>query len=130
MTLFYSIIYKKLNNLRNQTKELPGGRITFGGVDQSLIQGPIKYVQQLGSNWIIPMKSIKTSKNNYLGCKNGCTVILDTGTITIQGPDNEIEIINEYLGAVWNDKLVNIVLIFGHNLKINLQAMLRQLFIC
>lgn len=98
---------------------MPGGRITFGGVDQSLIQGPIKYVKQLGLNWTIPMKSIKTTKNNYLGCKKGCTVILDTGTITIQGPDNEIETINEYLGAVWKDALVIIVLIFGHNLEIS-----------
>ncbi|XP_043826941.1 cathepsin D [Dromiciops gliroides] len=78
----------------------PGGELMFGGTDSKYYKGDFTYLNiTRQAYWQVHMDMIKV-KNDLTLCKDGCEVIVDTGTSLITGPKEEIKSLHKVLGAV------------------------------
>ncbi|KAK9496682.1 hypothetical protein O3M35_013047 [Rhynocoris fuscipes] len=89
---------------RNSSADL-GGEITFGGINEDLVDSKTLIPIQLSSEtfWQFFMDGVSVAGYNW--CNNGCEAIADTGTSLIIGPSKEIFGIYEMLGAEVDDGL-------------------------
>lgn len=72
-------MYEKIKFRNKHTfpfKKYFAGKITFGGYDSNVFNGPLRYVPQLEAKWKIAIDSITDRNGDKLGCKNGCEVCL------------------------------------------------------
>ncbi|XP_029172810.1 lysosomal aspartic protease-like isoform X2 [Nylanderia fulva] len=75
-----------------------GGELILGGSDPDYYEGELTYIPVNNKKyWEFTMNKIRI--HNYLFCASGCRAIADTGTSLIYGPQYEIAIINELIGA-------------------------------
>ncbi|KRX17147.1 Cathepsin D, partial [Trichinella nelsoni] len=83
---------------RNPEDDL-GGLISFGTVDEKYYIGNITWVPLVRERyWEFNMETIKVD-DEEVGCNGGCTTIADTGTSLIAGPKDEVERLQEAIGA-------------------------------
>ncbi|KAJ8399763.1 hypothetical protein AAFF_G00408680 [Aldrovandia affinis] len=83
--------------LSSKTKR--GSMLTFGGIDPSYYTGSITWIPLSSETyWQITMDSV-TINGNTVACNGGCQAIVDTGTSLIIGPSNDINNINQGVGA-------------------------------
>ncbi|KRY66690.1 Lysosomal aspartic protease, partial [Trichinella pseudospiralis] len=95
--VFQSMIEQNL--LPQNPEDELGGLITFGGVDEKYYIGNITWVPLTKERyWEFEMKAI-TVGNEQVGCMDGCTAIADTGTSLIAGPKDEVQRLQEAIGA-------------------------------
>jgi cathepsin D len=75
-----------------------GGELLLGGIDQDYYTGEINYAPLTHETyWQFKMDKIQLK--NVVICSDGCQAIADTGTSLIAGPSEEVEKINQQLGA-------------------------------
>ncbi|KAK4882672.1 hypothetical protein RN001_005991 [Aquatica leii] len=88
--------------LNRNTSAKIGGEIIFGGSDPLHYKGEFNYVPvEHEAYWQFKMDSIKVGSKSF--CKNGCEAIANTGAGYITGPSDEIDGINNIIGAVYSD---------------------------
>ena len=76
------------------------GLLILGGIDQSLYEGQLRYINLLDEAfWNVRMNRVIVGSNSFTVCANGCKAIFDTGTSMIAGPMEEINAINQAIGA-------------------------------
>ncbi|XP_063995750.1 lysosomal aspartic protease-like isoform X1 [Diachasmimorpha longicaudata] len=112
---FYNMIKQKLvkQNLftfymnRDETTN-KAGKLILGNTDRSHAKDNLTYVRVVDKGyWTIQMDrvtiDVKKMNKTYAFCKNHCQVVMDTSANTISGPANEIQAINNLLGAknIW-----------------------------
>lgn len=75
-----------------------GGELVLGGSDPAHYAGALTYVPvQRAAYWQFRMDSLLLNGTAF--CAQGCEVIADTGTSLIGGPVQEVQKLNEMLGA-------------------------------
>merc|ERR1711970_3998 len=88
------------------TPDEEGGEISWGGVNPARFEG--EYPDAFNwhdvtrkAYWEIAADSIdvKVTDKDGAACVGGCSVIVDSGTSLITGPEKDIEIINKAIGA-------------------------------
>ncbi|XP_011299933.1 lysosomal aspartic protease-like [Fopius arisanus] len=112
---FYNMIKQKIakQNIftfymnRDETTN-KAGKLILGNTERSHAKGNLTYVRVVKKGyWTIVMDRLtiegKKTNKTYAFCKNNCQVVMDTSANTISGPANEIQAINNLLGAkqVW-----------------------------
>ncbi|KAJ7329811.1 hypothetical protein JRQ81_015985 [Phrynocephalus forsythii] len=76
-----------------------GGELILGGIDYSLFQGSIHWVNVTRQHyWQIHMDNVKI-QGQIVACDSGCEAIVDSGTSLIVGPVLEIKSLQEHIGA-------------------------------
>ena len=66
---------------------VPGGEITFGGINTARYTGAINYVPLTSETyWEFAMDDVLQNGKSLGWCTNGCKAIADTGTSLITGP--------------------------------------------
>ena len=66
-------------------------QITFGGYDDTLLDGPIHYHRVVDKYyWMIKADNILIGGKDVGLCPHGCKLIADTGTSLITGPTDEL----------------------------------------
>lgn len=109
-TPFESMIQQKLVEkpvfsfyLNRDQQKSPGGEIIFGGYDQKYIKGDINYVPLTSETYWqfkLDLVCIKHENNSELCLTSGeANAIADTGTSLIIGPTEDIDELNQKLGA-------------------------------
>jgi len=84
---------------RNQDDPV-GGELILGGSDPAYYEGEMHYVDLSETKyWKVSMKGISVGGDDTIACNGGCEGILDTGTTLIIGPIDEVQAINEAIGA-------------------------------
>ncbi|KAM6950885.1 cathepsin D [Lycodopsis pacificus] len=84
---------------RNPDTE-PGGELLLGGTDPKYYTGDFNYVNVTRqAYWQIHMDGMSVGGQLSL-CKDGCEVIVDTGTSLITGPSAEVKALQKAIGAV------------------------------
>merc|ERR1711963_165511 len=79
---------------------VPGGEITFGGINANRYTGPITYVPLTAETyWEFAMDDFQENGQSLGWCTSGCKAIADTGTSVITGPADNINALNRQLGA-------------------------------
>ncbi|XP_076801075.1 cathepsin D-like [Clavelina lepadiformis] len=78
-----------------------GGELYLGGANPARYTGDFTYhdVTKQGY-WQIKMDSFLVADGTTTACDGGCQVIVDSGTSLITGPTEDIEKINEAIGAI------------------------------
>ncbi|KAL1408679.1 hypothetical protein Q8F55_005492 [Vanrija albida] len=81
----------RVNNVELSQVALPGGTITFGGVNESLYTGDINYIPLVGRDyWRIPLEYIEVNGEAVAtGIAN--LAAIDTGSTLIVGPQDIVE---------------------------------------
>ncbi|XP_072743890.1 uncharacterized protein [Anoplolepis gracilipes] len=105
-TVFTNMVNQKLVEeplfsfyLSRDPKADLGGELILGGIDQNHYEGELSYVPVTEKGyWQIAMDSVQVG-DDPTGCKGGCQAIADTGTSLIVGPEDDIDKINEAIGA-------------------------------
>ncbi|KAL1131340.1 hypothetical protein AAG570_010958 [Ranatra chinensis] len=76
------------------------GTLFFGGVEERHYTGNFTFAKITKKGyWQFRMDSLKVKGYNMTFCRGGCDVIADTSTNAILGPDNEISLLNQKIGA-------------------------------
>lgn len=85
---------------RDPTAEV-GGELSLGGIDESYYTGDITYVSVSRQGyWQFAMDEVNVvGKTKGTFCSGGCQAICDTGTSLIVGPTDEIQKIQNLIGA-------------------------------
>jgi len=79
---------------------IPGGELTFGGVDTSRYTGEVTWVPLTAQTyWQIHMDDFRVNDNSTGWCPSPCKAIADTGTSLITGPSAYMNALNKELGA-------------------------------
>lgn len=91
----------------NSQQETTGGELVIGGCDvDPLFWVPVTEI----GYWQFTLSKITATPhpnvggNVYDACTNGCEAIFDTGTSLITGPKEEVDVLNEMIGATLNKK--------------------------
>ncbi|VDD85858.1 unnamed protein product [Enterobius vermicularis] len=96
--VFHTMIEQKVVAEPNPQDSI-GGEITFGGVDPKRYEEPITYIPLTRRGyWQFTMDKV-LGNGAALGCQKTCQAIADTGTSLIAGPKDQIERIQNYIGA-------------------------------
>lgn len=99
----FCFILHHQNNQPTMNDRRIGGEIQIGGCEyEPTVHIPLSSM----GYWQFRMGGIFIEKNGsklLQGCRGGCEAIMDTGTSLITGPADEIEAINELLGAEKNE---------------------------
>lgn len=75
-----------------------GGELLLGGTDPSHYVGQLKFVSLSEETyWQFKMDNVTVGPD--ILCKAGCQAIADTGTSLLVGPDDEVNKINQRIGA-------------------------------
>ncbi|XP_027387157.1 pregnancy-associated glycoprotein 1-like isoform X2 [Bos indicus x Bos taurus] len=76
-----------------------GSVVMFGGVDHRYYKGELNWVPLIrAGDWSVHVDRI-TMKGEVIGCSDGCTAMVDTGSSNIQGPGRVIDNIHKLIGA-------------------------------
>jgi len=76
-----------------------GGEITFGGLDDSRYSGDVTYVPLNSETyWAFLMDDLKIGGKSAGVCSD-CQAIADTGTSLLAGPKDDVQKINDAIGA-------------------------------
>jgi cathepsin D len=85
--------------LDRKPEQKPGGELTLGGMDPRRYEEPISWVQVTKKGyWQFKMDKIM-SGTSTIGCASGCQAIADTGTSLLAGPNEQVEKIQQMIGA-------------------------------
>lgn len=77
-----------------------GGELLLGGTDPSHFIGNLSYIPLSAETyWQFKMDGIKIKGQTSPFCQGGCNAIADTGTSLIAGPTDQVNKLNEQLGA-------------------------------
>ncbi|CAG9863992.1 unnamed protein product [Phyllotreta striolata] len=75
-----------------------GGELTIGGADPQYYKGEFTYIPVTRqAYWQVQMDKINIGSSAF--CADSCDAIVDTGTSLLVGPSDEIDGINEAIGA-------------------------------
>ncbi|CAG9840531.1 unnamed protein product [Diabrotica balteata] len=74
------------------------GELLLGGSDPKYYKEDFTYVP-VSKKYLWQVTAQRISVGNHGLCQNGCEAIIDTGTSLIYGPTEDIEIINNKIGA-------------------------------
>uniref|UniRef100_A0A224XHJ9 Putative aspartyl protease n=1 Tax=Panstrongylus lignarius TaxID=156445 RepID=A0A224XHJ9_9HEMI len=107
--LFYNMIKQRVVDQKifsfymNRDPASPkGGTIMFGGVEKRHYLGnftDVKIIPKTGL-WTFQIDGIFTSKKkSQTFCQSGCLAYADTSENTIRGPANDIDMLNQIIGA-------------------------------
>lgn len=95
----FCFILHHQNNEPTINDQSIGGEIQIGGCEfNSTVNLPLTSI----GYWQFRMSGVFIEKENrklFRGCPGGCEAIMDTGTSLITGPSDEVDAINEILGA-------------------------------
>ncbi|KAH6944618.1 hypothetical protein HPB50_004269 [Hyalomma asiaticum] len=84
--------------LSKQPSEQNGGELYFGGIDTQRYTGDIHYVAvNERVHWQVPMDNIDVQGTQL--CVGGCNAIVDSGNSFLSGPSDEVETLNNVIGA-------------------------------
>jgi len=73
-------------------------RMILGGVDQNLIEEPVRYFPVVDRYyWTIEASNILVNGNDLGLCRGGCRLVADTGTSLFTGPSAEVETLLQFL---------------------------------
>jgi cathepsin D len=77
------------------------GELIFGGVDKDYYTGKFTYVpvDVVPGYWTFTMNRVSVGNNPIEFCNPNCKAIADTGTSIILGPSDELDALNNALGA-------------------------------
>ncbi|EDO49162.1 predicted protein, partial [Nematostella vectensis] len=103
--VFYDMVLQKLVPapvfsfyLNREPGASPGGELLLGGSDPKYYKGNFSYVPVTQEGyWQFKMDGISVKEGSF--CSDGCQAIADTGTSLIAGPTDEIEKLNNLIGA-------------------------------
>jgi len=84
---------------RNENSTV-GGELLLGGTDPNHFVGNLTYIPLSAETyWQFKMDGIKLNGQTTAFCQGGCNAIADTGTSLIAGPTEQVNKLNEQLGA-------------------------------
>lgn len=87
--------------LNRNADDTVGGEIIFGGSDPKFYEGDLTYVDVTEqAYWQIKTDTVKVGSQTF--CDGGCQAIVDTGTSLITGPSEEIDALNDVIGAEYD----------------------------
>jgi hypothetical protein len=76
------------------------GELTLGGTDPNHYSGEIQYESlKSATYWLITLKAVKVSGNNYVDSDDGINAIVDSGTSLLTGPSEKVKEIAQQLNA-------------------------------
>ncbi|XP_065646786.1 lysosomal aspartic protease isoform X2 [Hydra vulgaris] len=103
---FYNMVDQKLVEdavfsfyLDRNVNDSTGGELLLGGVDSSKFVGDITYTPvTVEGYWQFKMDKVVVN-GEPMFCASGCNAIADTGTSLIAGPTEEVNKLNQMIGA-------------------------------
>jgi cathepsin D len=73
-------------------------KLILGGVDETLITGPVKYFPVVDKYyWTIEASNVMLNDNDLGLCPEGCKLVADTGTSLLTGPAAIVEVLLEWI---------------------------------
>uniref|UniRef100_A0A6P7FH60 Lysosomal aspartic protease-like n=2 Tax=Diabrotica virgifera virgifera TaxID=50390 RepID=A0A6P7FH60_DIAVI len=85
----------------SQTANGDQGELVIGGSDPSKYRGDFTYTEVSKKlYWQTKLQGVSVGKQSL--CRNGCRSVIDTGTSLIYGPNDDVEAINDAIGAFYD----------------------------